>query len=188
MMQNSNKLIQYTVSIILLLTGCEIAGNSDKYIELTEKDCQPYETAKLKPALDNYWKPYLSATRICSLVKKTGDVPEIMLISVFYADYYLDRAADTTWESFPKPILIHKDGHCVARLPDGFPTAPPRDYELKYGKWLGNIPTEIKIHVINPAVDGDYDLPVLQWEKTKKHYIATGESVGGKRERMGCEP
>ena len=125
--------------------------------------------------------------RVCPLVRTAGDKPAIVLVSVFIEDFYRDKPMDAEWDKFPKPVFFNATGQCVARLPDLYPTEPPRDLELSYGHWQGNIPGEIRTHVLNPAVGGDFDLPVLKWDETKHRYVPVGESIGSKIERMGCE-
>lgn len=165
---------------------CAKTDNTKDFQRLSDKSCVAYAEAKLKPTLSPAWQPYLAATRVCPLVKKAGDKPEIVLVSVFSDDYYRNKPMDAVWENFPKPIFFNKDGNCVARLPDLYPTEPPRDLEITYGHWKNSIPQEIRTHVLNPAVTGDYDLPKLIWDEKTHQYNPLGESFGNKKARMGC--
>jgi hypothetical protein len=166
--------------------ACSKTPGVDDFQALSEKACVPLSASPVKLNLPAEWQPYLSFIRVCPLTKKVGDKPAIVLTSIFIEDFYRNKPMDAEWSNFPKPVFFNTNGQCVARLPDLYPSEPPRDLEISYGHWQGNIPGEIRTHVLNPAVGGDFDLPVLRWDAAKQHYIPVGESPGGKKLRMEC--
>ncbi len=171
----------------LLVSGCTNRSQaSSEYQQLSEDSCVPYGESAFKPALPAEWQPYLVSTRVCPLVNKPGNKPAIVLVAIFIDHYYRDRSIDEAWEKFPKPVFFNADGRCVARPPDLYPTEPPRDMEIMFGKWQGEIPGEIRTHVLNPAVGGDFDLPNLVWDTSKRIYIPVGTSFGNKKTPMEC--
>jgi hypothetical protein len=175
--------------ILVLFSGlaCSRTPDVEKFQTLSDKTCVSIAASPVKITLPLQWQPYMSSVRVCPLTRMANDRPAIFLVSVFIEDYYRDKPMDAEWDKFPKPVFFNAAGQCVARLPDLFPTEPPRDLEISYGHWQGNIPGEIRTHVSNPAVGGDFELPVLKWNEAKLHYVPVGETPGSKKERMRCE-
>jgi len=139
---------------------------------LSPEACAPLsegERAKLPAA----WAKYTEAARRCELTAP-GAAPRVALISVFAETYYAGRAADAPWEDFPKPLLVDRDFRCVGGLPELFPFDQPRTLTLRHGLWRDGVPQEIRVQVSNPAVGGDYALPVLRWDAAEHRYRAAG--------------
>ena len=179
------KKVILTGLIALLVIGCN--NNAGNFQRLSDKSCVPYTQASPKPALTEEWQPYLASTQICPLVKKAGDKPAIMLVSVSLAEATVNKNESDLWDSIPKPMLINEKGLCVARLPYLYPDDPPFEMQLSIGQWKGNIPGEIRLHILNQAVDGDFDLPTLIWDSRNKKYepekTATGDDNESQRIR-----
>lgn len=152
--------------------GCSTTTSADHFQRLSPGSCVALASTKLKIELAAEWQPYLSSTHVCPLVKQHGVKPEIILISVSMESYYRDKPAGAVWENFPQPILFNDKGKSVGVLKALFPEESPGEMILTYGHWQGNIPGEIRMHIIHPGVAGDYDLPTLLWDKDKKRYVA----------------
>lgn len=157
------------------------ASSTNDFQRLMPDACIPLAASKLNVPLAAEWRPYLSSTRVCPLVQQRGAKPDIVLISISIQDYYRDKPADAKWENFPKPILANYRGEHVGEISELFPEESPGEMILTYGHWQDNIPGEIRMHIINPAVTGDYDLPTLLWNKEKQRYVAQDKSAMDKR-------
>ncbi len=155
----------------LLTTGCaHVSQAGGEFQRLSETSCVPYDESTFKPALPAEWQPYLASTRVCPLVKKTSDKPAVILITISLAEATEKKIASDPWDQLPKPVFVDDRGECIARLPYLFPDDPPFEVVLRYGRWQKNVPGEIRMHVLNQAVDGDFDLPSLIWDASKQQY------------------
>ena len=114
---------------------------------------------------------------MCPLNKKKNTKPEIFLVSIFIQDYYKNKPDDALWEEFPTPILVNSKGEKLGEIPALFPDESPGEMILTFGNWRDSVPGEIRMHIINPAVSGDYDLPILFWNQQLKRYLATAASI-----------
>ncbi len=139
---------------------------------LAPESCSPLSQTD-RARLPANWKPYVDAARRCELSAPDGQ-PQVALISVFTDEYYRGRPADAPWEDFPKPLLVDRDFRCVGGLRELFPSDQPRTLTLRHGLWRDGVPQEIRVQVINPAVGGDYALPVLRWDAAQHRYRAAG--------------
>lgn len=174
-------------SVLILwmaLSGPACSYSDDAaFQKLSATTCTAYSGSAFKPALTAEWRPYLSVTRVCLLIKKPGDKAAVALVSVFIGDYYRGKPENALWENFPKPILFDGAGQRVGELSELFPEESPGEMILTYGRWQGDIPGEIRMHIINPAVTGDYDLPTLLWNKEQHRYLPkTPPAKGEKRQ------
>ena len=167
-----------TVAIAIITTTVVInaACNArtpaeDGFQQLLPQACVPLASSKVTVALSAAWEPYLSATRACPLAKQQGTQPEITLITIFAVDYYRDKPEGAVWENFPDPILVNRAGARVGTLEHLFPDEAPGEMTLSYGRWRGNIPGEIRIHITHSGVSGDYDLPTRLWSEERKRYV-----------------
>lgn len=132
------------------------------------------------------WGAYKSYVRVCPLGASAKAPPQLWLLTVFAQPYLDDHPGETTWPDFPRPLLVSADGHCLARLPELFPFDEPRTLSLRYGPLLDGMPVEIRVHVSNPAMGGDYDLPVLRWTPTQHAYVAQNATDEYTKDDMTC--
>ncbi|MCK7577307.1 MAG: hypothetical protein MZV65_16685 [Chromatiales bacterium] len=64
--------------------------------------------------------------------------------------------------------MVNAKGEHVGELEELFPLhGNITEMVLTYGRWVENIPGKIRMHIINPAVSGDHDLPALSWSGKK---------------------
>ena len=177
-----------TIATVLILCtlaslGCSTTASTNDFQRLLPNACVPLVSSKLNATLAAEWQPYLSSTHACPLVKIRGAKPDIVLVSIFIEDYYRDKPAGAMWENFPKPILFSYKGERVGELEELFPGEDVGEMVLTYGHWQGNIPGEIRMHIIHPGVAGDYDLPTLLWNKEKQRYVAQDMPAMNKKVR-----
>jgi hypothetical protein len=180
-MQKIIKISMVSSVCFLLAIACskQSANNGENAVhfsELQPESCQQLAASTIKVRLGQEWQPYLASTRFCRLVKPGETDAAIILISVFTDDYYRDKPDGAVWEDFPKPVLINKTGEIVGNLVELFPYDLPSEMNLRYGNWQGNIPGEIRMHVIANTVVNTYDLPTLSWNKEKQRYVAQDDS------------
>jgi|GEM_PF-3712282 len=140
------------IGLIALADIAYAGAPSDGFHKLSLKSCKPVGSSEFADKLPPDWSPYLSATKVCPLLPTHKTKSHIVLISIFATDYYRDKPADAPWANFPKPILVNRDGAYVARLPELFPFDEPRELSLRYGRWQGDTPGEIRVHVRNPPI------------------------------------
>lgn len=133
-------------------------------------------TAEQLARLPAVWHRYATVAKGCKL-PAPGRPTRLTLVSIFTEDYYRDRPVDAPWEEFPKPLLLDQDFRCVGVLPEIYPIEQPRELTLRHGQWRDGLPQEIRIHVSNPAIGGDYKLPVLRWDPTLKLYQSKGSTT-----------
>lgn len=178
------------LTLITLSGQVCIAGSPSiaEFQTLAAQSCVPLSSSPIKPSLSAQWQPYLSATRVCPLAQGSGIKASIILVSVFHKDYYRNKPADAAWENFPKPLFFDTQGRCVAGLPELYPDEPPREMVLSYGHWQGTIPGMIRVHVVDPAVGGDYDLPTFIWDTKLQRYSPNLNSTETDKGNMVCPP
>lgn len=170
MLKYINRTVVFALCTMASL-ACSTPANSNHFQRLLPDSCVPLASLELRITLAAEWRPYLSATRACPLVRQHGVKPDIVLISIFSEDYYRDKPDGSVWESFPKPILFNYKGERVGEFEELFPYDLPSEMILTYGHWHGNIPGEIRMHIIHPGAGGNYDLPTLLWKKEKQRYV-----------------
>ncbi|UXH80612.1 hypothetical protein [Roseateles amylovorans] len=139
---------------------------------LTPTSCKPLSAEEGKHMPDA-WGPYLGAARRCDLTPAGGPA-QVSLISVFVEDFYRGKPDNAPWENFPKPMLVDRDFRCLGGLRELYPYDQPRELQLRHGLWKAGVPQEIRVQVSNPAVGGDYALPVLRWDAQQHLYQASG--------------
>lgn len=142
-------------------------------MELSDASCHPVEDTKFASSLPATWSRYLTSTKLCPLAISSKHPAAIYLVTIFSTDYYANKSNDAPWEDFPKPWLVDATGRQVGELPELFPEQSPGVMQLKYGKWIGDLPSIIKIHIFHPGVAGDIDYPALKWENNLKQYRVT---------------
>lgn len=169
MLKNINSVLIFVICVFSSM-ACSQKTAVNELTQLLPDTCLPIASSNITVNLGIKWQPYLFATRVCPLEKQKGVKANIYLISIFIEDYYRDKPADSPWEQFPTPVLVNEKGTQVGVVSELFPEESPGEMVLTYGKWVGNIPGEIKMHVLHPGVAGDYDLPTLYWHAEKKQY------------------
>jgi len=158
---------------VFLLAACAsyvCLAHDETFQVLNPADCVDISSTTLKNALPSDWQPFISATKACALAPQQKPQPSVWLVSVFADVYYQNKPASAPWENFPQTMLVDNHGDCLAQLPELYPHDQPRALELRYGDWVGAIPQKIHVHVKNPAMGGDYDLPSLIWNAKDKLY------------------
>lgn len=154
---------------------------------LSPTQCLEPTKAGYAGSLDENWKAYAPYVRACPLAGP-GTVPaKVWLLTIFAQRYQGDHSAKDTWPDFPHPMLIAADGHCLARLPELFPFDPPRTLDLQFGDVTDGVPQVIRVHVSNPAVGGDYDLPALRWNAATHAYVAQNDTDIYKKADLSCK-
>ncbi|QPF75634.1 hypothetical protein G8A07_23760 [Roseateles sp. DAIF2] len=133
-------------------------------------------TAEQLARLPAVWHRYAAVAKGCKL-SAPGRPTRLTLVSIFTEDYYRDRPVDAPWEEFPKPLLLDQDFRCVGVLPEIYPIEQPRELTLRHGRWRDGLPQEIRIHVSNPAIGGDYKLPAMRWDPSLKLYQSKGSKT-----------
>lgn len=169
------------------LTACALASPSPEssFHTLSPAQCAPPSKAGYNGPLAATWDTYKPYVRACPLTSAKAPA-KLWLLTVFAQPYLDDHPAETAWPNFPRPLLVTADGHCLARLPELFPFDEPRTLSLRYGSPLDGMPAEIRVHVSNPAVGGDYDLPVLHWMPAQHAYIAQNNTDEYTKDDMTC--
>jgi hypothetical protein len=170
------------------LTACALASpnsTSSSLHALSQAQCAPPSNAGYHGPLPTTWDTYKPYVRACPLASAKAS-PKLWLLTIFAQPYLDDHPGETTWPNFPRPQLVDADGHCLARLPELFPFDEPRTLSLRYESSAGTMPGEIRVHVSNPAMGGDYDLPVLRWMPAQHAYIAQNATDEYTKDDMTC--
>lgn len=170
MLKHINRAVFFGLCVIAG-QACSTTTNTNDFQRLLPDTCVPLVASKLKLDLGAEWLPYQSSTRVCPLVKLRGAKADVVLITISVENYYRDKPVGAKWENFPKPILFNEKGARVGELAELFPGDDVVEMVLTYGHWQGNIPSEIRMHIIDPTVTGDYDLPSLLWSNERQRYL-----------------
>lgn len=171
------------------LAACALASpnpQASPLQTLSPTQCAPPAKAGYSGALSADWDTYKPYVRACPLSASTKAPPKLWLLTVFAQSYLDDHPSETSWPNFPRPLLVTADGHCLARLPELFPFDEPRTLSLRYGPLLDGMPVEIRVHVSNPAMGGDYDLPVLRLAPAQHAYMAQNATDEYTKDDMAC--
>jgi hypothetical protein len=167
----------------LLAPALASAGSPSSFTTLSPDRCAVPAKAGYGAPLAAGWDTYKAYVRACPLGKDAS--AKVWLLTIFTEPYQADHP-NQVWPDFPHPLLVTADGHCLARLPELFPSDPPRELTLRYGPPVHGVPGEIRVHVSNPALGGDYDLPVLKWEQARGAYVAQNDTDEYKKEDVTC--
>jgi hypothetical protein len=172
----------FVMLLVLALFSNSFAAGYPGFRELNDEECvvlDEKDIQKLPPA----WHKYKGFVKICGLKKNKTAKANISIISI-WANDYLDSQKKTSWEDFPRTVIVDDHFNQLGTLPELYPMDSPSEPIIYYGRWKKGIPTAIRIDVYNPAVSGDYYYAPLIWnEKTKKYYMKETESVSGKRKK-----
>lgn len=153
---------------------------------LPEDHCVSIADSGVPVRLQMNWTPFLEQTRICPLRNQANDEATVFLVSVFARAYFEQHPDVKDEPEFPRPQLIDRNGRCLGQLPELFPFDPPRDLTVRYGVWKANVPTEIRIRVVNPAVGGDYELPRLRWDAGARIYRSANPTDSSTTRSIRC--
>ena len=171
------------------LTACALASpnpGASSFHTLSPAQCITPSKAGYGGPQTAGWGTYKTYIRACPLGASAKTPAKLWLLTVFAQLYLKDHPGETTWPDFPRPLLVTADGHCLARLPELFPFDEPRTLNLRYGPSVDGMPAEIRVHVSNPAVGGDYDLPVLRWAPAQHAYVAQDATDEYSKDDMTC--
>lgn len=166
---------------VAFASNVSAAGNKD-FLLLKPDDCVSLEKGAVLQLPDS-WHEYEGFIKICSLKTRNARVAKVSVIAIWVKDYYDSLPPGAPWEEFPLPLIVDRHFRPVGKLPELYPVHPPRELEVSYGKFQSGAPTEIRIHVHNPATSGDYDYAPLIWNR--KHHVF--ERKKGVRERTAAE-
>jgi hypothetical protein len=174
------------LGIALLFPCITWAGSpATSFTTLSADRCLAPAKAGYDVPLGTTWDTYKTYVRACPLATSSKTPVKVWLLTIF-ADPYVADHPNQEWPDFPHPLLVTADGHCLGSLPELFPSDPPRELILRYGAPVNGVPGEIRVHVSNPAVSGDYDLPVLKWVQQRGQYAAQNDTDLYKKEELTC--
>lgn len=150
---------------------------------LKESDCKSIAHSNV-PKLPVEWQKYSDFVKVCELKERKEEVATVFVVSIWVSEYYRTcfPGRNPVWEEFPLPLILDAKFRKIGELPEIYPSNDITSPDVYYGRWKRGIPTEIRIDVNNPAVDGDYYYPPLHWEPQKGLYMMSGKEVKyGKR-------
>ena len=171
----------YTICLFLVATAFLFisVARSESYkgfLKLNPDECVPLDK-KVVDQLPADWHKYGDFVKICGLPQKKGQPAKVSIISVWAHDYYATLPAGTLWENLPRPLIVDSSYREIGLLREVYPADPPRDLYVHYGRWEAGLPTEIRVDVHNPAVDGDYFYAPLKWNKKSGRYEMKSKEV-----------
>ncbi len=148
---------------------------------LNPDECTPLDK-KTVMQLPEEWHKYSDCIKICELKRKKSTNARVSIISIWAHDYYKKLPADAPWERFPRPLIVDDRIRKIGELPKLYPFDQPCDLDVYYGRWRSGMPGEIRIDVLNPAVEGDFYYEPLIWnEKTGSYEMKSKEAKYGRR-------
>ena len=171
----------YVACVLFLLSTLTIspmvqAEGYKGFRALKQEECSRLEEKQVTQ-LPETWHKYGNFIKICELKQRKDQIAKVSIISI-WADAYLDaQPANATWEQFPLPLVVDRNFRLIGQLPELYPTHQAHELKIYYGKWQGGLPTEIKLHVYNPAAYGDFDYPPLIWNKTTRLYETNNKEI-----------
>jgi hypothetical protein len=167
----------FLVSIPFFGVTSTTYGEGYKGFQLLNPDkCVPLDKKALLQ-LSAEWQKYGDFVKICGLSQKKGQTAKVSIISVWADEFYEAQSPNPVWEPFPKPIIVDQASREIGRLPEVYPSDPPRWLSVYYGKWKSAIPTELRLDVENPAVEGNYYYGPLVWIENRERYEMKGKEV-----------
>lgn len=178
-------LLILAAGLILPVVACSEVPPS--FHTLSPAECAAPSKVGYNGSLAKGWDTYAPYVRACPLADSRMAPVKVWLLTVFAQPYLDSHPGRSDWPDFPRPVLVAADGHCLARLPELFPFDEPRTLSLRYGPAVGGMPGEIRVHVSNSAVGGDYDLPVLKWTQQQGAYVAQNDTSEYKKDDMTCQ-
>jgi hypothetical protein len=181
-MKHCNRML--TIFVFLMLTVSICNGNGYRgFTKLDPQKCTKAD-ARIMSQLPSDWQKYNGFVKICSL-KKDNTNSNISVISIWVDEYFEARfppPAPHQWEEFPIPVIVNGDLQIVGTLPEIYPIDDITSPIIYYGRWQGEIPTEIRIDVENPAEGGDYYYKPIIYNRNEGRYeIKNKEIIHGKR-------
>lgn len=152
--------------------GCnESVASPPAWQALDPAACIAPAKAGIHAKLDAAWTAFQPYVRACPLALHSRQA-RVWLLTIFAQDYLDAHPETTTWPTFPRPMLVDNHGTCLASLPELFPFDEPRTLRLDFGRSMDGIPSTVRVRVSNPAVGGDYTLPLLRWSPEQQAYMA----------------
>ena len=176
------------LSVLAFVAACACGpatASPAGFVAVKPADCRPLADSA---ALPDEWAPYRAFVRDCPIARAGATTtPALRLRAVFVEDYYRDKPPGSPWVDFPWPLLLDAAGGCLARVAHQFPVEPPRDLVVRAGRWRRDgLPGEIRFHVKNPAVGGDYALPTLRWNSGAGAYQPADTAPTADKEKTQC--
>ena len=162
--------------------------NSEGYRDfllLNPDSCAPLDE-KVVAQLPVEWHTYAGFVKVCGLKRKEDREAEVSIISMWARDYYDSLPKGTLWRGFPLPLIVDKEFRRLGQLPELYPYGDIVRVKVYYGKWHSGIPTELRVDVINPAVEGNYFYAPLIFNKQDRIYQM--KKTNGKEMTYGNRP
>lgn len=146
--------------------------------KLQKDHCKP-PRQKLLQKLTGEWVGYKKFIKQCDLKKDEALPAAISIVSIWVTEYYESKPISdvASVENFPLPIIVYQDVETVGELPELYPENDVVSPKIYFGKWMENIPTEIRVDVSNPAVEGNYFYPPLLWNDKSRTYEMKSKDV-----------
>ncbi len=166
----------FLVAAAFLLTPIAHGEDYKGFLKLNPDECVRLDK-KIVLQLPNEWHKYADFVKICGLTQKKGQPAKVSIISVWAHDYYATLPAGTLWEDLPRPLIVDSGYHEIGLLREVYPADPPRDLDVHYGRWGAGMPTEIRVDVHNPAVEGNYFYAPLTWNKKSNRYEMESKEI-----------
>jgi len=184
------KIGRYFASLLLFLSMSSVLvsnsyGKGYKGFKLLNPDECSQLDKKVVSQLPVEWHKYADFVKICKLKEKGNTDAKVSIISIWINDYYdttVPTGAPHIWENFPLTLIVDSNLHIIGKLPEIYPMNDITSPDVYYGKWKSGIPTEIRIDVNNPAVEGDYYYSPLIWDiKSLNYKMKSKEVTYGRR-------
>lgn len=148
--------------------------------QVKPQDCVSLDITRIQ-SLPPSWHKYEKFIKICPVKRAERSNAVVSIVSVWTEDY-LNTKAVKTWEEFPYSIIIDDESREVGTLPVIFPIDAPVEPDIYFGRWKGDLPTEVRVDVRDPTVSGDYYYPPLKWNsKDKMYHLTDKEPKSGSR-------
>jgi hypothetical protein len=161
-----------------VVLGCAAApsvGATEQAFKPDDQSCRHATPEQLAWLPGNAWKTLASAVRVCSVRRDVKAPTGLLIASVWEDDYYATQPNGSTMIEMPPAQLLAPDGRRLGELPKNFPADEAATVKLSFSDWRGNLPAEIRVCVLSPAVAGNYVLPPLRLNAAGDHY---GADVG----------
>ncbi|GFO60219.1 hypothetical protein GMST_25440 [Geomonas silvestris] len=176
------------LEILLIILISSVPGHTASYpgFELLQESQCSKADAYLVSTLPTQWQKYALFVKSCELMGKAGSPSGFQIVSVWVDEYFQEKypRQHPRWEPFPKALILDSHLKVVGTLPVVYPRDDITFPDVFYGRWITNVPTEIRIDVENPAEGGDYYYAALVWDESSHSYRSHGtEAIDGTRPR-----
>ena len=172
-MSRSQLNIKYIITLSLTYATIVYGNEYKMFNKLNPEECILLDRETVITQLPIEWSKYTDFIKICKLKNKNSSAAQTSIISIWVLDYYNARFLSPTLrkeEKFPAPVIVDIKNNIIGQLPQQFPDDPPRELDVFYQKYDGDLSAEILIDVYNPAVSGDYYYTPLKWNINNRRY------------------